>query len=464
LAKFANRLVLNFNLRVALSFPSPFLHGNLTISPMGHRILILDDDVDFNSLLTDIFSQAGYDVTPELDPQKALALIREFQFDLVVTDQRMPGISGKDFLRELKKVQPRTPIIMVSGFLDNETIRELIREGVGGVFLKPLNVFSLLKRTAKLLEQVNGTAPRPGEPEAEAVGQPEFHHSLPFAFSSFPCRDAKSAEFAHKLYALRNFKSYLTLTGPRGTNFAAVCRDFEALREKPNERFLYLTNTMVEANNLLRLLHEQEERERVTLCFLETDTLDLDRQRLLPQIARRSGAFAGLKAATRFVFCLSESLDSLYDRGLMDENLYLLTSSSELAVPGLEEARDDIPLLAQQILVREAATRQLGTVPKLDVSAKSYLRDRAWPGNYNELQQVVLGALGQSRKNTLTRESLEKANIPGNAPVVELRQHLTRLRDEYVQSASILCDGDRVATAQALGVSSPTLDLLLAHK
>ena len=147
----------------------------------------VDDDVDFNSLLTDIFSQAGYDVTSELDPQKALALIREFQFDLVVTDQRMPGISGKDFLRELKKAQPKTPMIMVSGFLDNETIRDLIREGVGGVFFKPLNVFSLLKRTAKLLEQAHGTAPRPGEAEAEAVGQLEFHHCAAISpFLPFP--------------------------------------------------------------------------------------------------------------------------------------------------------------------------------------------------------------------------------------------------------------------------------------
>jgi DNA-binding NtrC family response regulator len=348
--------------------------------------------------------------------------------------------------------------------LDNETIRDLIREGVGGVFLKPLNVFSLLKRTAKLLEQVNGTAPRPGEPEGDALGQPEFHHTLPFAFTSFPCRATKSAEFAHKLYALRNFKSYLTLTGPRGTNFAAVCRDFEALRERLEERFLYLTNTMVETNNLLRLLHEQEECDRVTLCFLETDTLDLERQRLLPQIARRNGAFAGLKTPVRFIFCLSESLDSLYDRGLMDENLYLLTSSSELAVPGLEEGRDDIPLLAQQILVREAAMRQLGAVPKLDVSGKSYLRDRAWPGNYSELQQVVLGALGQSRKNTITRDSLEKANIPGHAPVMELREHLTRLRDEYAQAAAILCDDDESATAQALGLDRNATGQLLAKK
>jgi DNA-binding NtrC family response regulator len=430
---------------------------------MAHRILILDDDVDFNSLLTDIFSQAGYDVTPELDPHKALALIREFQFDLVVTDQRMPGISGKDFLRELRKVQPATPIIMVSGFLDNETIRDLIREGVGGVFLKPLNIFSLLKRTTKLLEQAGAAGAREADLEGNA-GAVEFQHSLPFTFTSFPCRDPKSTEFAHKLYALRNFKSYLTLSGPRGTHFAAVCRDFEALRDKAQERFLYLTNTMVETNNLQRLLRENEDRERVTLCILESEALDLERQRLLPQIARKTGPFAGLHPAIRFIFCLSESLDSLYDRGLIDENLYLLTSSSELTVPSLDECREDIPLLAQQILVRESATRQLGAVPRLDGTAKSYLRDRRWPGNYNELHQVVLDALQHTRGNVITREQLEKSSLPGSAPAPELRQHLARLRDEYAHAASILCGGDRAATSKVLGVAASAVDVLVGPR
>jgi len=432
---------------------------------MGHRILILDDDVDFNSLLTDIFNQAGYDVTSEMDPQKALSLINEFQFDLVVTDQRMPGISGKDFLRELKKVQPETPIIMVSGFLDNETIRELIREGVGGVFLKPLNVFSLLKRTAKLLELADSNVPRAGvtEPEAGSNGV-EFHHSLPFAFSSFPCRDPKSVEFANKLYALRNVKSYLTLSGPRGTQFAAVCRDFEALRERPEERFLYLTNTMVEANNFQRLLREHEDRERITFCFLESDTLDLERQRLLPQIARKSGPFAGVKPAIRFIFCLSENLDTLYDRGLIDENLYLLTSSSELVVPALDECREDIPLLAQQIIANEATTRQLTAVPKLDVSAKSHLRDRHWPGNYNELQLVTLGALASARNNTITREGLEKSAPVGVLPAADLREHLVRLRDEYTQAANILCGGNLSSIGRVLGVGEKAVEGLLAPK
>src|SRR5690554_2503991 len=119
---------------------------------MAKKILILDDDDDFNVLLTDVFSQADYDVTSLEDPRKALELIGKKEFDLIVTDHHMPGLSGAEFVRQVKADKPEVPIIMVSGYLDNDTIRGLIREGVVGIFLKPLNIFSLLKKTAEILQ------------------------------------------------------------------------------------------------------------------------------------------------------------------------------------------------------------------------------------------------------------------------------------------------------------------------
>jgi len=121
-------------------------------------------------------------------------------------------------------------------------------------------------------------------------------------------------------------------------------------------------------------------------------------------------------------------------------------------------------LLAQQIVTREAAARQLGVVPKFDLSAKSYLRDRQWPGNYNELHQVVLSALGQLRNQTITRESLEKTSGLGGTPTVDLRRHLARLRDEYAQAANILCSGDLVAVGQVLGFDEEKVQRLLNAK
>ena len=119
---------------------------------MSKKILILDDDVDFNTLLTDVFNQAEYEVISAHDPQEALNLIQEEPVDVIVTDQRMPNLSGVEFFREIRSIHGNLPIIMVSGYLDSDTMRDLINNGVSGIFLKPLNIFSLLKRTSELLE------------------------------------------------------------------------------------------------------------------------------------------------------------------------------------------------------------------------------------------------------------------------------------------------------------------------
>ncbi|MFO8026485.1 MAG: response regulator, partial [Opitutales bacterium] len=118
---------------------------------MPYSVLILDDDADFNSLLTDIFEQADYVVTSLTDPVEAVDAFHEKAYDLVVTDHRMPEMSGGEFMRKVKQIRPEVPVIMVSGYLENDMIRDLISEGVGGVFLKPLNIFSLLERTKELI-------------------------------------------------------------------------------------------------------------------------------------------------------------------------------------------------------------------------------------------------------------------------------------------------------------------------
>jgi len=103
---------------------------------MPYSVLILDDDADFMCLLTDVFEQAGYIVTSLTDPIKAVDAFRETDYDLVVTDHKMPKMAGAEFLKVIKKIKSEVPVIMVSGYLENDTIRELISGGVGGCLSK----------------------------------------------------------------------------------------------------------------------------------------------------------------------------------------------------------------------------------------------------------------------------------------------------------------------------------------
>ena len=189
---------------------------------MPHRVLILDDDADFNSLLTDIFEQADYNVTSLMDPIEAIEACRDREYDLIVTDHKMPEMTGAAFMKAVKKVRPEVPVIMVSGYLENDTIRELISEGVGGVFLKPLNIFSLLKRTAELIEETQKLQDSSASDGEGADGEDAGTH-LGFSFRSYPCKSGASTSFAERLYSLRNFKSTLSLIGEPGMHYRSIC-------------------------------------------------------------------------------------------------------------------------------------------------------------------------------------------------------------------------------------------------
>ncbi|MCD8481783.1 MAG: response regulator [Verrucomicrobia bacterium] len=112
---------------------------------MSYRILIVDDDREFNTLLADVYKQARYQVVSASSAKQGLELFSMQSFDLVVTDHLMPDKNGLEFAREIYQMRRDVPVIVVSGYLDSRTIRELIREGVNGVFIKPLNIFFLVE-------------------------------------------------------------------------------------------------------------------------------------------------------------------------------------------------------------------------------------------------------------------------------------------------------------------------------
>lgn len=423
---------------------------------MAHRILILDDDEDFNNLLTDIFSQSSYEVTSLKDPEEALGVYRTTPFDLIVTDQKMPGMSGEEFIRAVKQLDPDVPIIMVSGYLDNDTIRDLIREGVGGVFLKPLNVFSLLKRTAALLEESKSSARRSGAEGAETDTSIDFQHDLPFQFNSFPAKSPRAAEFANKLYSLRNFRSNLVLIGEEGTDFKGVCRDIEGFDETASDRFIFLASDSYSESFLSESMDSclEDGVKRATLVVLNINDLAGDAKKLVFSVVRKEGPFAQFSIPARLVFCLNEDIDTLYDRGAIDDDLYMLLGTTEIRIPALRECDDDLPFLAQRIVSDLAVSAHIQPIPRLDPELRGWIREHRWPGNYREMCQLMRKLLKAGGE-----ESLGVADLPGDyrsgglAGVESVEASLERYRDEYIRAVFVLCGEDPRKTATLLGLT-----------
>jgi two-component system, NtrC family, response regulator HydG len=108
------------------------------------RILIVDDDQRMTRTLSDILAIAGHTPTEVYSGEAARAKIEIQQFDCVLTDVRMPGMDGVEFHRQLRQVQPGLPVILMTAFASDETIRQGLEQGAVGVLEKPLDINQLL--------------------------------------------------------------------------------------------------------------------------------------------------------------------------------------------------------------------------------------------------------------------------------------------------------------------------------
>ncbi len=425
----------------------------LATATMPHKILIVDDDQIFNSLLTDVFKQAGYTVRSANSGDEALAVMDREPFDLVVTDQRMPGILGTQFVRKVMAAHKDLPIVMVSGFLENDTIRELIRDGVGGVFIKPLNIFQLLKRAAQLIERRERLNGGPAE-DSEQGPAPK---AQPHGVRSFPGRSPKAVQFTRKLQELCDFSSNLLLVGRKGTDFEAICRDLCDMSSQRDE-LVYLTNAALASDSLATRLAGLASRggTRLTIAIAEPDKLSPDLSQTILAISRREDGFGEIALPTRFVFCMREELDALFDSGRIDENLYLFMGTMELRVPTLAELRDDIPLMAQAILDQEEAGAW-----RIDSAGASFLKEQDWPGEALQLAKVLSDAAGAAQGRVIGARELDDAyhgRLSHRRKATEnLKQALAEARDEYVRAMLALCNSDEPRAALALGIPLDTL-------
>jgi len=417
---------------------------------MPYSVLILDDDADFNSLLTDIFEQADYAVTSLTNPLEAIDVFRETEYDLVVADHKMPEMTGSDFMRHCKQIRSKVPVIMVSGYLDNDTIRELIREGVGGVFLKPLNIFSLLERTSSLIEEAKKLESAPHKEQGEE-SEREIDAKLGFSFRSFPCKSTASTSLANRLYSLRHFRSTLTLIGETGMHYRSICEDIRGFYEGNAEHFIYLSPGTFDHAQVISLIEQAKEQgaERVTCVLLDFENMSESEKKLAATLPKGDTDIQDLGVTLRAIYCVSHDLDSLFEEGLIDEHLYILMGTAEVPIPPLRDCKADIGFMAQQMVVDIAREKGRPQVPRFEKAARDLFREQSWEGNYEALRNTVQKIMNTNLGDVLTL-NIVKAAMHGNAgasPRARFESHLTSRQVDLVRAAAILFGGDRPKVA-----------------
>jgi DNA-binding NtrC family response regulator len=335
---------------------------------MGHAILIIDDDAAFRELLQGVFEQAGHKVLVAEDAESGFALLQQEGVGLVVIDQRLPGgENGAQLLRRLHALKHRIPAIIVSGYLNDDAIREFIREGVEGIFLKPLNIFSLLKRANQLLTGVRGSAER--VTPALAVG-------------GIRGLSRAGRVFAERAMEGANFRRNLLLIGPEGSPVEEIARDLDQIAEVPRKTVL-LRPTQITLEALEAALPSGQ--GPFTLVLPDAGSLSsAEVDRVVAIGERRSGAGGDV----RLVIALPDSVEALYDAGRIDEIFYLFLGTNELQVPALSEMPEDL-----LEMVKDALGAEGFEVGSIESKLRAFLLQQEWEGNVGQLRRTVARAL-----------------------------------------------------------------------
>ena len=447
------------------------------------RVLVVDDDNLLRKLVTEQLAKGDFDAVPAASGQVALDILREADFDVMLLDITMPGLSGLDALREIRKLEDPPEVIMLTADTSLATGIEAMRHGAYDYLTKPatLDEMEAVIRKAdekRRLVKQNASLRSVARP---AVGGDEV---LPV----FRENAAMAALVGQAENAART-DSTILITGESGTGkdvLARLIHSKSARSSTPiitvncgalpetlfeSEFFGHERGAFTGASTLRRGLLEAADGS--TLFLDEIGDLPLAMQvKLLHFLEqgrfRRVGSTRDHSADVRIIAATNRNLADEVQRKIFRADLYYRLNVVALHVPPLRERREDIPELVAYFL---GIYRQRFNRPGLDLSAgaRKHLQEYSWPGNVRELRNCLERAAALSTGEVIETDQMPVSGVERRGAEAESKDQLSApdprllsstledLEREHILRVLGESDGNRERAAAILGISSRTL-------
>jgi DNA-binding NtrC family response regulator len=435
---------------------------------MPRNILVVDDDGMMRSFFSAVLKEEGYTVEEAGGGKRGLEALARSDFDLVLTDLRMPDLSGVDFLREGRKIRPGARWVIVTAYGTIGSAVEAMRAGASDYLTKPL-------RDPEELRHVVRRVLREAEAETRiSLLSEEIGKRFPPEGTVFLGEGMREV---HRLVReVAPTTATVLITGESGTGkelVARVIHDLSPRRERPfvPVHCAALPETLLESE---LFGHERgaftgavatrkgrfELAEGGTIFLDEIGDLSPGIQvKLLRVIQERTfervGGTRTIAVDVRIVAATNRDLKAEVAAGRFREDLYYRLNVFPVVLPSLAGRPDAILPLAEQFATKFAAA--FGKeVPRFSDAARSALTGYRWPGNVRELQNVIERAVILSRGEidapllNLAAGTPRDAGVPGEGA-------LQASERETIRKVLAEVGGNRKRAAQVLGISLRTL-------
>jgi len=452
------------------------------------RVLVVDDDAAMREMLVSLVEDEGMHAEGAEGAAKALERVRDAEFDAVLSDIRMPGLSGIELLGRLREARPGLPVVLMTAFGSIDSAVEAMRAGAFDYITKPF------KRGEVLVVLERAFALRALEEENRRLRRAVDRTSR---FGELLGESPAMREIFALIRKIADGRSSVLITGESGTGKEVVARTLHFAgsgRDRPfvpvnctaipeglleSELFGHVRGAFTGAHASRRGLFETANGG--TLFLDEIGDMGPGLQSKLLRVLqdgeiRPVGGTHTAKVNVRIIAATNQDLREAMDAGRFRRDLFYRLNVIDIHIPPLRERREDIPLLAEAFLAKHAGDRRL----TLSRAALAKLMRFPFEGNARELENLIERAIALCEGPEIQPGDLpplegEEHDAPGDADAgagaaaatgdadalvrtaVEHRMSLRELEDLYIDRVLEETGGNKVQAARILGINRRTL-------
>ena len=421
------------------------------------RILIVEDRDSLRRMLERALGQEGYEVTAAADGRSGIRLLGERPFDFVLTDLKLPDVSGLEVLEASRAAQPRVPVVVLTGFGTVGSAVEAMKLGAWDFLEKPLEIDDLSRLIERALGERND-----GAAVFQAPGAPPIIGVHPLLRTAL-----------RMLQRVGPTESTVLLTGESGTGKELFARSIHGLSPRREGPCVALNCAAIPESLIENELfgHEKgaftgaDRRQPGRFELAQGGTLFLDEIGELPvgvqgkvlrvleeRTFERVGGGKTMRADVRLVAATNRDLAAMVEAGEFRADLFFRLNVFPIELPPLRERASDVPLLARHLLA-EIARRHGIEPPRLEEDAAGVLAGQPWPGNVRELANVLERAVILTEGPAIRAADLKPLLRPLAGPA----EPAGPTERDRIKQALVEAEGDKHRAAELLGMSYRSL-------
>lgn len=448
------------------------------------KILIIDDDVDICALLKRFLERKGYEVTTSFKGEEGLQLFHSSDFDVVLTDFRLPDMDGIDVLKSIKKSKPTVPVIVITGYSDVGQAVKVIRLGAFEYVTKPIFPEEILMLVKDALKSKVVTEDNKIESKkiVEKTKKVNASNDNDYIFGKSP--SSKRIQKLIELVAPTDMT--VVILGESGTGKEVAARMIHNMSKRKDEPFVAVDCGALPKELAASELfgHEKgaftgavsvkkghfEMANGGTLFLDEIGNLSYENQikllRVLQErVIRRMGSEKDIPVNVRIIVATNEDLKKAMSRGEFREDIFYRINEFNIDLPSINENIEDLEEYLYFFL--EKSNKELNkNIDSIESSVIETFKKYSWPGNIREVKNVVKRLVLLSEGNTINKNSLPSEflnatlntiNSTSNENIFNLKSVVEQAESETILRALKATNYNKSKCAELLGVDRKTL-------